>query len=110
MDFTEPNWLSIFKLNTGFSLHRWLCVYFAIFPLLSGCELLNNIPCTITHYETQIMVLKFSFVTSSIDSHINPTAERNCTDPTPTLLGAYDTPFEGRWTASCFGVSLFLFF
>ena len=48
-------------------------------------------------------------VTSSIDSHINPIAERNCTDPTPTLLGAYDTSFESRWTASCFGVGLFLF-
>jgi hypothetical protein len=48
-------------------------------------------------------------VTSSIDAHINPIAERNHTDPTPTLLGAYDTPFEGRRTASCFGVSLSLF-
>ncbi|KAI0277399.1 glycoside hydrolase [Russula aff. rugulosa BPL654] len=44
MDFTEPNWSSIFKLYTGFPLHLWLCVYFAIFPLLSGCEPLNNIP------------------------------------------------------------------
>jgi hypothetical protein len=99
MDFTEPNWLSIFKLNPGFSLHHWLCVYFAIFPLLSGCELLNNIPCMITHYETQIMVLKFSFVTSSIDSHINPTAERNCTG------GG-----RGGRAAGGIGVSLFLLF
>lgn len=105
MDFTEPNWISIFKLYTWFPLHRWLCVYFAIFPLLSGCEPLNNIPCTITHDETQAMMLK----RSSIDSHINPIAERNHTDPTTTLFGAYDTPFEGRRTASCFGVSLFLF-
>jgi hypothetical protein len=41
-------------------------------------------------------------VTSSIDSHIR-------TNPTATLLGAYNPPFEGRWTASCFGVSLLLF-
>jgi hypothetical protein len=49
-------------------------------------------------------------VTYSIDSHINPIAERDRTNSTPTLLGAYDAPFEGRWTAPCFGVSLFLFF
>lgn len=108
MDFTEPNWLSILKSYTGFPLHRWLCVYFATFPLLSGCEPLNNIPCTITHhnpgYDAEM------FITSSINSHANPIAERNRTDPNPTLLGAYNTPFEGRWTASCFGVSLFLFF
>lgn len=48
-------------------------------------------------------------ISSSIDSHINPIAERNRT-PAPTLLGAYDTPFEGRRTASCFRASLFLFF
>src|SRR6267154_2752862 len=58
MDFTELNWISIFKPYKGFPLHRWLCVYFATFPLLSGCEPLNNIPCTITHYETQVMMLK----------------------------------------------------
>jgi hypothetical protein len=51
------------------------------------------------------------FVTSSIDSHINPIAERNRTAPgAPAFLGAYDTPFEGRWTASSFGVNSFLFF
>jgi hypothetical protein len=49
-------------------------------------------------------------VTSSIDAYINPIAERHRTGPTPALLGAYHTPFEGRRTASCFGVSLFLFF
>ena len=49
-------------------------------------------------------------VAYSIDSHINHIAEPNRTDPTSTLLGAYDTPFEGRWTAPCFGVSLSLFF
>ena len=105
MDFTESNWLSILKAYAGFPLRRWLCVYFAT---LSGCEPVNNIPCTITHHNPGYVAEML--VTSSIDSHVNPIAERNRTDPTPTPLGAYNTPFEGRWTASCFGVSLFLFF
>lgn len=58
MDFTEPNWSSIFKLYT-FPL-RWLCVYFAVFPLLGGCEPLNNIPCTTIRYESQVMMLNYS--------------------------------------------------
>ncbi len=44
MDFFEPNWLTILKYT--------LWVYFAVFPLPSGCEPLNNLPCGITHSET----------------------------------------------------------
>lgn len=49
MDFTEPNWLSDLKFYAWFPLRHWLCLYFGIFPLLSGCEPLNNLPCTPIH-------------------------------------------------------------
>jgi hypothetical protein len=45
MDFFKSNWLTNLKLYT-------LWVYIAVFPLLSGCEHLNNLPCEITHSET----------------------------------------------------------
>jgi len=83
MDFPEPSWSSILNLYTGLSLRRWLCMYFAIFPLLSaGCEPLNNIPCTITRYETQLMTLK-----SSLPLVSNPTSTLPQNEPAPTTPG-----------------------
>jgi hypothetical protein len=90
MDFTEPNWSYIFKLYTGFPLHLWLCVYFAIFPLLSGCEPLNNIPCAIIRYETRVMMLKCSL--HLVSTPISTLSENETAPPPPPPSSAPTTP------------------
>ena len=88
MEFTESNWLSHLKFHTWFPLRRWLCVYFAFFPLLSGCELLDNVPCAPTYCETQVMVLKCSLLlVSTLDATSTIIATMAPTTPPSKAVG-----------------------
>ena len=89
MDFTEPNWLSFITSYTWFPLRHWLCLYFAIFPLLNGCSPSNNLPCARTYRKIHVTVLKCSLTLAptpalSTLSRSNAYAQCGGTTPPPT--------------------------